>query len=91
MQTDNFSDTNYHSYSCPWNDYYLLIIQLREYGNILETVTVTSEYFNSTTSGMRIMMYSQRLEVYKNGTNAVYIKYASAGINNARIYGVLKK
>lgn len=95
LDTGYFTDNNNHVYSCPnWHDYYLLIVQFRYYGNVLETVTVSSDYFNVTSSGNRIIMNGGTLTVYVNDRQSVNIGFSSGATvsyRKASILGVLKR
>lgn len=87
--------TTFTSYACNWSQYRLLIFCQIYYGNIMSTIVVPSSYINITTSGTRIMMYTpsadRTWEIYKNGTDALYMKASSSSSTQGiRIIGIGK-
>ena len=91
--TNWITDTNVNAYSCPgWYDYQLLVVQYCYYGNVLETVVVSTDFFNTTSSGKRVLMQEQNLAVYVKDRSSIYIQYsATAQYRKVVIMGVLKK
>ena len=89
--------TTARSYTCPWQNYSLLIVCATFYGNVQTTAIVTKEYFSSTHSGERILLTNTfssanglYYEIYQNGNGYVYLKASAAATNyGLRIYGIV--
>lgn len=68
-----------------YNNYLLIMLSILYYDNVREELTVTSNYLNNTSAGLRPTVSYQlanlAIDVYKNGNNAVYVKANSAQSN----------
>jgi hypothetical protein len=89
----------------PWSQYEMLIITIGQYYNVQGSTTISTPFFNTTSSGTRafvdfrtftsegeaVKIYS--VQVYKNDDNSIYVKPATSVVDNERvvIYGVIKK
>jgi len=67
------------------------------YGNVYDAKVIPTSYFNTTTTGTRIILTMMTktagivntAEIYKNGNNAVYVTFSVAStIHRVIIYGV---
>lgn len=85
------------SYPCDWTKYRYLIVAVGAYGNVQACAIVPRAYFNSTTSGSRVQLFTFTSagevlfysEVYKNGDNAIYIRLSVASnYARTRIWGI---
>lgn len=68
-----------------FNNYLLIMLSILFYDNVREELTVTSNYLNNTSAGLRPTVSYQpanlAIDVYKDGNNAVYVKANSAQSN----------
>lgn len=77
-----------------YNNFLMLSIEVKQYGNPLETMIIPVSYFNTTSNGNRPILYvnvvSTQVEVYKDGANSVIVKTSNAlsDAYHVRIYGI---
>lgn len=77
-----------------YNNFLMLSIEVKQYGNPLETMIIPVSYFNTTSNGNRPILYvnvvSTQVEVYKDGANSVIVRTSNALSDAYRvsIYGV---
>ena len=68
-----------------FNNYFLIMLSILLYDNVREELTVTSNYLNNTSAGLRPTVSYQpanlAIDVYKDGNNAVFVKANSAQSN----------
>ena len=84
------------SYVCNWKNYDLLIISQVYYGNILANVTVSTDYFASTSSDRKITVEAsasgggiRALSVYKDDDTHIKASITSpSSVIGINIYGV---
>lgn len=86
------------SYDCPWQNYNLLIIQLKFYGNVINSIVVPRSYFSGTTDSGRIIISGSTTragqintgaEVWQNGSGKVKILMnAQQSSTGVQIFGM---
>ena len=74
------TNTDFEEASCDWGSYSTLCIAPRFYNNVYAGVTVPKSYFQTTTSGSRIILFNptdttHRFEIYQGtASNKIYVK-----------------
>lgn len=90
--------TTVTAYDCAWQNYYFLIIQAVQWGNIRNSIVVDTSMFSQMTSGARPQILDPisnvTYEVYPNGNGSIYAITTSGTSTSALgldIYGVMAK
>ena len=84
--------TTAEAYSCAWQDYEMLSIDLCRYDNVRANFIVSKTYFSATSAGARVMIAIPNIieiSVYQNGNGSVYAVASTASAEwNIRIHGI---
>lgn len=75
LKTVEISALGAENYSVPWDEYNMITLSVGNYGNYQSSITVLSDYMSTTTSGTRIILTfdEMNINIYQNGSGSLTI------------------